>query len=348
MTYSTILVTGGAGFIGSNLVKSLLNDSVRILNVDKLTYAGNLENLEEYQDHPQHQFFKVDICDTKSIQAILDEFKPEAVIHLAAESHVDRSIDDASTFIETNINGTYSLIKNSYNYYKNLFGAQKESFRFIHISTDEVFGALGQEGKFTEESPYKPNSPYAASKAASDLLVRSYFKTFHFPAIIVNASNNYGPCQFPEKLIPLIILNALEEKNLPVYGNGKQVRDWLNVQDHVRAIKKILNNGKVGESYCVGADSEIENIEIIRKICLILDELYPRSNERSYFDLVQFVTDRPGHDFRYATDACKLRAQTGWKPEVSFDQGLRDTILWYLNKRDVFKEKKFDHRLGLG
>ncbi len=328
-----ILVTGGAGFIGSNFVCHALEQGHEVINIDKLTYAGNLENLEDYKDHPSHHFYKKDICDRDAIKAIIFKHAPDGIIHMAAESHVDRSIDCADEFIRTNINGTHALLDAALSYYKQL--DNKESFRFIHLSTDEVFGALSSTGKFDETMPYRPNSPYAASKASSDLLVRSYYKTYGLPTITINASNNYGPKQYPEKLIPLTILNALEHKPLPIYGDGCQIRDWLFVHDHVEALMAVLENGKVGESYCIGAENEISNLELVSHICELLDHLKPF--EKSYRELIAYVKDRPGHDFRYATNASKLKSHTGWSSKVSFEEGLQATIRWYMERFENFR-----------
>ncbi|MFN7662601.1 MAG: dTDP-glucose 4,6-dehydratase [Alphaproteobacteria bacterium] len=322
-----ILLTGGAGFIGSNFLIHAIKAGYEVVNVDVLTYAGNLNNLEDYKNHPGHHFYQENICNTENIKTIFQHHKPDVVLHMAAESHVDRSIDCPDPFIETNILGTYSMLEASLDYYKSL--SDQSRFRFIHLSTDEVFGALGMEEKFSETSPYRPNSPYAASKASSDLLVRSYFKTYNFPTVIVNASNNYGPRQYAEKLIPLIILNAIEHKPLPLYGNGLQVRDWLYVEDHVDALSLLIEKGKVGESYCIGAENEFTNLSLVNKICDILDAIYPSSKLDSYKDLITFVTDRPGHDFRYATDASKLKT-LGWQPKTDLDEGLEKTVRWYL------------------
>lgn len=321
-----ILVTGGAGFIGSNFVCHALKNGHEIINIDKLTYAGSLENLEQYRDHVHHHFYKTDICNHEFIEKLLFEHEPNIILHMAAESHVDRSIDDASIFIHTNINGTYALLNTILKYYNSL--QDKKSFRFIHLSTDEVFGALGTRGRFDETMPYRPNSPYAASKASSDLLVRSYYKTYGFPSIIVNSSNNYGPKQYPEKLIPLTILNALERKTLPIYGDGNQIRDWLHVEDHVEALMCLMEDGHLGESYCIGGDNEITNIEVVRLVCGILDEKKPM--KEPYSSLIQYVNDRPGHDFRYATNATKLKNHTSWTPKKSLTIGLKKTVEWYL------------------
>lgn len=327
-----ILVTGGCGFIGSNFICYSLANGFEIINFDKLTYAGNLDNLDEFKNHPKHHFYQIDICDGDKVLEILLRHKPDAVVHMAAESHVDRSIDNAFEFVKTNINGTYSVLDACLKYYKQT----NSDFRFLHLSTDEVFGALGADGKFDENSPYKPNSPYAASKASSDMLVRSYFKTHGLPAITVNCSNNYGAKQFPEKLMPLTILNALEGKSLPIYGNGKQVRDWLYVIDHVKALHALLEKGQVGESYCIGSDNEIQNIELVNMICDILDEIKPENAPHN--KLIEYVKDRPSHDFRYATDASKLKNHTDWQAETTFKNGLRQTIEWYIKNFETLKE----------
>ncbi|MGV8948009.1 MAG: dTDP-glucose 4,6-dehydratase [Candidatus Paracaedibacter sp.] len=342
-----ILVTGGAGFIGSNFVCDALEQGHQVVNIDKLTYAGNLGNLGSYSSHKNHIFYKEDICHKNGIEQIIMQHQPDVILHMAAESHVDRSIDCADDFIRTNVMGTHQLLDVTLKYYKNL--DDKERFRFIHLSTDEVFGALGPTGKFHETMPYRPNSPYAASKASSDLLVRSYHQTYGLPTLIVNASNNYGSKQYPEKLIPLTILNALENKPLPIYGDGQQMRDWLYVIDHVQALHAVINFGRIGESYCVGADNEMANLILVEKICIILDELRPGSLHGSYKSLITFVKDRPGHDFRYATDASKLKQHTGWAPKISFEEGLRATIQWYLDS-DVLIDKQAEtrKRIGLG
>lgn len=323
-----IILTGGAGFIGANFAIQALKQGHAVINIDALTYAGNLDNLEYYKNHPQHHFYHESICDKSKVQTIFQRHAPDTIVHMAAESHVDRSIDCADPFIETNIMGTHTLLAVGLKYYQSL--PKPNNFRFIHLSTDEVFGALGQTGRFNEFSSYRPNSPYAASKASSDLIVRSYNKTYGLPTIIVNSSNNYGPKQFPEKLIPLTILNALELRPLPVYGDGQQIRDWIHVEDHVRALDLLMTKGATGESYCIGSDNEITNLDLVKKICLILDNIKPRSDSKSYADLITFVTDRPGHDYRYATNASKLKDMIDWYPKISFDEGLRRTIEWYL------------------
>ena len=342
-----IMVTGGAGFIGSNFVCSMLEKGHQVITVDLLTYAGNLENFGEYKNHQNHFFYKEDICNGFALNAILAKHQPDVVIHMAAESHVDRSIDCPDEFIKTNIVGTYTVLYAVLAYYKK--SLLKDSFRFIHLSTDEVFGALGLEGKFDESMPYRPNSPYAASKASSDHLVRSYHKTYGLPTIIVNSSNNYGPKQYPEKLIPLTILNACELKKLPVYGNGQQIRDWLYVDDHVRALYALMEWGKIGYSYCVGSDNERTNLSLVEMICEVLDELRPAHALTSYKELITFVSDRPGHDFRYATDASLLKNDTGWKPQISFKDGLQRTVQWYLDHyTQVGCKIEARKRIGLG
>ncbi len=329
-----ILVTGGAGFIGSHLIQCLIEKDHNVINIDKLTYAGNLSNVSEYAEHKNYSFMQTDICDRARLEKIFIEQQPEAVFHLAAESHVDRSIDCADQFIQTNIVGTYTILDLSLKYFKNLSLPNQKKFRFINISTDEVFGALSATGKFNETMPYKPNSPYAASKASADLLVRSYFKTHNLPVITVNSSNNYGPKQYPEKLIPLIILNALKYKNLPIYGDGQQIRDWLFVIDNAEALISILNYGKIGESYCVGSENEMTNLALVTNICQLLDQFKPVQSNKitSYMDLITFVKDRPGHDFRYATDATKLKNHTAWGAKTKFSEGLTKTVKWYIEQ----------------
>jgi dTDP-glucose 4,6-dehydratase len=329
--FSNLLVTGGCGFIGSNFIRNLLNDATfsgRIINLDKLTYAGNPENLEGIAADfgPRYVFQKVDICDAAKLEKVFGEHDIDAVCHFAAESHVDRSIKDPGSFIQTNIVGTFNLLE--------IAKARGDKFKlFHHVSTDEVYGSLGAEGLFREDTPYRPNSPYSASKAASDHLVRAYYKTFGLPATISNCSNNYGPYQFPEKLIPLVILNALEGKPLPVYGDGKNVRDWLYVEDHCDAIWTIMTSGVIGETYNVGGNAEMENILIVQLICDILDEIKPATDGKPRRQLITFVSDRPGHDRRYAIDFTKLKAELGWSPRESFKSGLRQTVRWYLNQK---------------
>ena len=330
-----ILITGGAGFIGSALIRHLLNNTEhQVLNLDKLTYAGNLESLASVADHPSYRFLQADIADSVAVGKALSEFQPDAIMHLAAESHVDRSIDGPSAFIQTNIVGTYALLEATRSYWSQLDPARKAAFRFHHISTDEVYGDLhGVDELFTETTPYAPSSPYSASKAASDHLVRAWQRTYGLPVLITNCSNNYGPYHFPEKLIPLVILNALDGKPLPVYGNGQQVRDWLYVEDHARALFKVVSAGQVGETYNIGGHNEQTNLHVVESICALLDELSPRQSG-SYKEQISFVTDRPGHDLRYAIDASKIERELGWKPEETFASGLRKTVLWYLDNLD--------------
>lgn len=348
-----LLITGGAGFIGGNFIlKQIRETDNTILNYDKLTYAGNLETLESVQNNKHYRFVHGDICDSEKVRETLASFQPDGIIHFAAESHVDRSIDGPMEFIQTNIVGTSVLLNESLVYYKNLSDERENIFRFVHISTDEVFGALGEEGKFTENTPYDPSSPYSASKASSDHLVRVWHRTFGLPTLITNCSNNYGPCQFPEKLIPLMIINAISDRPLPVYGKGENVRDWLYVEDHCEAIYSVLRNGQIGETYNIGGNCEMQNIEIVKTICRILDKSQPREDQKSYMDQITFVTDRPGHDFRYAMDITKINRELGWKPKENFESGIRKTIEWYLNNRQWWKNiqsGKYDQeRLGRG
>lgn len=328
-----LLVTGGAGFIGSAVVRHFAGQSsVNVVNVDALTYAGNPDSLIAVAQAPNYTFVEADICDRNRLTRIFREHRPDAVMHLAAESHVDRSIDGSADFIRTNIQGTHTLLEVARAYWSELDKPQKERFRFHHVSTDEVYGELGDEGAFTEETPYAPNSPYAATKASSDHLVRAWHRTYGLPTIVSNCSNNYGPFQFPEKLIPLTILNALEARPLPVYGRGENVRDWLYVGDHVAALDLILREGKVGDTYNVGGGAEMKNIDVVRTICSLMDELSPKS--RPHAELITFVTDRPGHDFRYAINADKINAALGWRPSETFTSGLRETVAWYLANRN--------------
>lgn len=328
-----LIITGGAGFIGSALIRYLIeHTAVTCINVDKLTYAGNLESLKSVESHPRYAFEKVDICDAGEIDRVFRTHRPDAVMHLAAESHVDRSIDGPGTFVETNVTGTFTLLQVARAYFNELSLSQKLSFRFHHISTDEVFGDLAETvGLFTETSPYAPSSPYSATKAASDHLVRAWSRTYGLPVLITNCSNNYGPYQFPEKLIPLMVLNALEGKPLPVYGQGAQVRDWLYVEDHARALYRVLTRGAVGETYNIGGHNEKRNIDVVHTLCDLLNGMVPRADGQDYRSLIQFVTDRPGHDMRYAIDAGKIQRELDWAPEETFETGLEKTVRWYLD-----------------
>ncbi|TFH73814.1 dTDP-glucose 4,6-dehydratase [Gammaproteobacteria bacterium LSUCC0112] len=330
-----ILVTGGAGFIGSAVVRHIIQHTQdQVLNLDKLTYAGNTESLVQISDDPRYRFEQADICDRVTLDRILADFKPQAVMHLAAESHVDRSIEGPAAFIETNIVGTYTLLQAVRAYWEALPGDDKRAFRFHHISTDEVYGDLeGPEDLFTETTSYAPSSPYSASKASSDHLVRAWRRTYGLPCIVTNCSNNYGPYHFPEKLIPHIILKAIHGEPLPVYGDGRQIRDWLYVEDHARALYKVVREGAVGETYNIGGHNEKQNIDVVKAICALLDELHPQSPVTPHANLITFVKDRPGHDLRYAIDASKIERELGWVPEESFDSGLRKTVLWYLENR---------------
>jgi len=331
----TILVTGGAGFIGSELVRYLLSSTDHsVVNVDKLTYSGNLQSLESADKSKRYHFEQLDICDEHEIQRVLIENKPDTIIHLAAESHVDRSIDSPKDFIQTNIVGTYAMLEQSRQYWQSLQGEKKDNFRFLHVSTDEVYGDLdGTDDYFSEETSYDPSSPYSASKASSDHLVRAWHRTYNLPVLITNCSNNYGPYQFPEKLIPHIILNAISGKDLPVYGDGKQIRDWLFVNDHVRALMTVAISGVIGETYNIGGNNEIQNIDVVTRICELLDELIPGklNGLSSFSELITYVKDRPGHDVRYAIDASKIKNDLGWKPKEDFLSGIRKTVQWYLD-----------------
>ena len=331
-----VLVTGGAGFIGSAVIRHIIkNTQDEVLNIDKLTYAGNLESLKEIDQNLRYTFKQIDICDHEALSLIFDEFKPDVVMHLAAESHVDRSIDGPAAFIQTNIVGTYSLLEVAKKYWLTLDENQKIKFRFHHISTDEVYGDLeGTTDLFTESTSYAPSSPYSASKASSDHLVRAWHRTYGLPVIITNCSNNYGPYHFPEKLIPLVILNALDAKPLPIYGKGDQIRDWLFVEDHARALYTVVTTGGVGETYNIGGHNEKQNIEVVKTICKILDELQPHINTEPYESLITFVKDRPGHDLRYAIDASKIKNDLDWVPKETFETGIRKTVEWYLNNLD--------------
>ena len=343
-----ILVTGGCGFIGSNFILNQLKSSSNsILNIDKLTYAGNINNLKNAEDNKNYQFIKADICDSKKINDIVFDYRPKRIVHFAAESHVDRSIDAPMEFIMTNIVGTVKLLEVSYNYWSL---NTKTNFKFIHISTDEVYGSLGSHGLFDEETRYNPQSPYSSSKASSDHFVRSWNSTYNLPINITNCSNNYGPYQFPEKLIPLIVINCLDEKTLPIYGNGKNIRDWIFVDDHCEAINMVMENGIVGATYNIGSNNELTNIEIVYEICNILDIKKPRNNGEKYSSLIRYVEDRPGHDFRYAINPKKIN-NLGWKPRYSFKSGLIKTIDWYLENENWLREiqdKNYNQeRLGL-
>ena len=350
-----IIVTGGAGFIGSAVVRHILtNTSDEVCVVDKLTYAGNLESLEEVSSNPRYRFEKADICDKEAMDRVFASFKPTHVMHLAAESHVDRSIDGPGEFIQTNVVGTYTILEAARKYVSTLDDAAKGAFRFHHISTDEVYGDLeGPEDFFRETTPYAPSSPYSASKASSDHLVRAWRRTFGLPTIVTNCSNNYGPYHFPEKLIPLIILNALEGKSLPVYGDGSQIRDWLFVEDHARALYLVVTTGVPGETYNIGGHNEKKNIEVVRTVCALLDELRPRTDGKAYSEQITFVKDRPGHDLRYAIDADKIARELGWKPRETFESGIRKTVIWYLEHKDTWcknvQEGNYNReRLGTG
>jgi dTDP-glucose 4,6-dehydratase len=326
-----VLVTGGAGFIGSNLVSYLLvNKLADVVNVDKLTYAGNLASLAAIENEAGYRFEKADICNKKAMQNIFKQHQPDLVMHLAAESHVDRSIEGPSEFLNTNIMGTCNLLEISRDYWQALPEERKKEFRFLHISTDEVFGSLGQDGIFTENTPYDPKSPYSASKASSDHLVRAWQHTYGLPALITNCSNNYGPYQYPEKLIPVIILNALQAKPIPVYGKGENIRDWLFVEDHVRALWLVLNEGIAGETYCIGGNNEQRNIDVVKMICSLMDKLRANSKVTHHEELITFVQDRPGHDLRYAIDATKIKNDLNWSPQTTFEEGFRKTVKWYL------------------
>ena len=330
-----MFVTGGAGFIGGNFVlKQVIQEGNEVLNFDKLTYAGNLDTLKSVIGNDKYQFIQGDICQRSTVKNALSQFQPDVIINFAAESHVDRSIDGPFEFIQTNIVGTAVLLDEANNYYKTLTGEMKAGFRFLHVSTDEVYGSLGDDDYFTEDTAYDPSSPYSASKASSDHLVRAWSRTFGLPILITNCSNNYGPYQFPEKLIPLMILNCIKEKSLPVYGKGDNVRDWLFVEDHCDAIYSVLSSGKLGETYNIGGNNEIQNIDIVKIICEKMDEYSPRKQGGNYEELITYVTDRPGHDFRYAIDASKISNELGWQPKENFETGIEKTIRWYLENRE--------------
>ncbi len=349
-----VIVTGGAGFIGSEVVRQFIDETdVTVINLDKLTYAGNLESLQSVAANPRYRFEQVDICDAAEVQRLFEQYQPDAIMHLAAESHVDRSIDGPAEFIHTNIFGTYTLLETARRYWSKLDAPKKAAFRFHHISTDEVYGTLGEDGMFTEETAYAPNSPYSASKASSDHLVRAWHHTYGFPVVTTNCSNNYGPYQFPEKLIPLVALNALAGKPLPIYGKGDQIRDWLHVEDHARALRLVLEKGIPGEVYNIGGHNEKQNIEVVKTICAILDELVPErpNGIAKYEELITYVTDRPGHDQRYAIDAGKIERELGWTPRETFESGIRKTVQWYLDNQtwcDHVKDGSYQgERLGV-
>lgn len=348
-----VLITGGSGFIGSALIRYLLEEtSFSVINIDKLTYASCQKSLEEYNNHERYTFEQIDICHADAVRNIFQKYQPDAVMHLAAETHVDRSIDKPIEFIKTNILGTYNLLESSLDYYSQINQADRARFRFHHISTDEVFGSLNETDLFTETTPYDPRSPYSASKASSDHLVRAWFHTFSLPIIITNCSNNYGPYQFPEKLIPLMITKIISGEKLPIYGKGDQVRDWLFVDDHARALHLALTQGQIGESYNIGGNTQLTNLEVVRHICKALDECLPQSRFGSYEELLIFVADRPGHDKRYAMDTSKITKELGWKPQETFSTGLKKTVMWYMENKSWWKKIKTQvysgKRLGVG
>lgn len=347
-----ILVTGGAGFIGSALVRHLMAATeYTVLNLDKLTYAGVLESLTEVADNPRYRFVKGDICDAAMVSSLLSEFQPDVIAHLAAESHVDRSIDGPGEFIQTNVVGTFTMLQQALGYWQGIPAERQAGFRFHHISTDEVFGSLGEEGLFTETTAYDPRSPYSASKAASDHLVRAWGHTYGLPVLVTNCSNNYGPYHFPEKLIPLVVIRALSGEPLPVYGDGSNVRDWLYVEDHARALQRVFEAGVPGETYNIGGNSERRNIEVVRAICAALDARSPRADGESYAKQIVFVADRPGHDQRYAIDASKIARELGWQPQMGFEEGIARTVDWYLARTDwwepILARRYATERLGL-
>ncbi|MCF7807522.1 MAG: dTDP-glucose 4,6-dehydratase [Candidatus Marinimicrobia bacterium] len=347
-----IIVTGGAGFIGSNFILKQINETANeILNLDKLTYAGNLDNLASVADHARYQFVEGDITDKELVQSLVQGFQPDGIVHFAAESHVDRSIDGPMPFIMTNVVGTANLLDVTYRYWKDLEVARKADFRFLHVSTDEVFGSLGMDDVFKIDTPYDPSSPYSASKAGSDHLVRAWGRTFDFPVLITNCTNNYGPFQFPEKLIPLVTINALAGKELPIYGTGENIRDWLHVEDHCDAIYSVFRDGKVGDTYLVGGEEEVTNLRVVQTICDVLDEIRPTASGKSYREQITFVADRPGHDLRYAMDISKIRDELGWRPSKDFAAGLKHTIEWYLANEPWWRklqEKKIYEQQRLG
>ncbi|MAW79899.1 MAG: dTDP-glucose 4,6-dehydratase [Parvularcula sp.] len=331
-----LMVTGGAGFIGSAVVRRAIERGDDVLNVDKLTYAANPDNVAMVADNPRYRFAQEDICDFDAMSRLMNEFKPDAVMNLAAETHVDRSIDGPGAFIQTNIIGTYALLEAARGYVAN--GGAPKDFRFHHISTDEVYGSLGPTGEFTETSPYQPNSPYSAAKASSDMLARAWRETFDLPVIVTNCSNNYGPYQFPEKLIPVVIINALEGKDIPIYGKGDQIRDWLHVEDHAEALLLVARDGKPGETYNVGGRAERTNLDLVKTICKVLDEELKDSNHAPHEGLINFVADRPGHDQRYAINCDKIERELGWTPAHTIEEGMRDTVKWYLDNRDWWEK----------
>lgn len=347
----SVIVTGGAGFIGSALVRLLIGQSdAQVLNIDKLTYAGNLASLLPVRNSERYQFIQADIADHSEMQKVVQQFKPDWILNLAAESHVDRSIDAAAPFIATNINGTFSMLEAARKYWQELPADEQEKFRFLHVSTDEVYGSLGPEGLFTEATAYNPRSPYSSSKAASDHLVKAWFHTYGMPTVVTNCSNNYGPYHFPEKLVPLTILNALDGKSLQVYGNGENIRDWLYVEDHAHALDLVARKGRPGETYNIGGNNERTNLQVVQAICELLDGMRPRNSGR-YEELIEFVEDRAGHDKRYAIDAAKIRRELGWQPNENFDSGLKKTVQWYLDNREwwepIRRERYSGQRLGV-
>ncbi len=337
-----LLITGGAGFIGSAVVRQAVREGHKVVNLDALTYAACLENLESVSNSDLYTFENVDICDLNSLGNVFETHQPDAVMHLAAESHVDRSIDGPGQFIETNVTGTYNMLEAARSYW--VSKSRPEAFRFHHISTDEVYGSLGETGLFTEDTPYDPRSPYSASKAASDHLVRAWGETYGLPVLVTNCSNNYGPYHFPEKLIPVVILNALAGKDIPIYGDGSNIRDWLYVEDHADALLTVLQKGAVGRTYNIGGENEASNLDLVKTICSLLDEMHPTS--KPYADLITFVTDRPGHDQRYAIDPTRIREELGWRPSVTVEEGLRKTVRWYLDNQDWWRA--LQNRQGVG
>lgn len=349
----TYIVTGGAGFIGSAVVRMIIGASDdTVVNIDKLTYAGNLDSLQPVADNPRYHFVRADICDGRAMAEVFAKHQPDAIMHLAAESHVDRSIDGPGEFIQTNIVGTYTLLEVAREYWNGLQGKKKETFRFHHVSTDEVYGSLGDEGLFLETTPYDPSSPYSASKASSDHLVRSWHRTFCLPVVLTNCSNNYGPYQYPEKLIPLVLQKARAGEALPIYGTGENIRDWLYVDDHARALLLVMKQGEQGETYNIGGHNEVTNIDVVRTLCSILDDREPAKHGKPYVELITYVTDRPGHDMRYAIDASKIERELGWTPEETFETGLVKTVDWYLNNQQwinrVLDGSYMGERLGAG